>query len=894
MTVGKPTDTPSVAALPAIDVNLAQLSRLAWLNGRARRFEVTALFRFLEGRASGEASVDCASWFASDAERSGCSSDEAIRLVSGLRETERAPWVISDLDLATSTKLAVRPKRSIRSLCLVPVRDESGAVRGAVGHFGTSVVECTGADLADLERAAKALSPTLSSRRGTTSDPPSATRVTGGSGAAPLDEPFSSLLERAPVAIAVWRGPEHVFEVASAHFLEVFGRRGSVLGRTVREVFHELPADAPPFELLDRAYATGVSHTESEFPQRYLVDGTPRDAVFAFRLVPTRNASGAVDGVMVVAVDVTETVRAKEGLERARERAERSEQAEREQREHAERERRKSEFLARTAIELTRRLEVEGTLVRLAELLVPAVVDQTSIWTVDALDELRRIAVAPRNTLEVDPRTLGPQHPAIRRDHPIYQVYLAGETRRFDDFLEWARREENPSYVAALEKVGMTTALLVPIRTSTRTLGVISVGMSTPGRTFDDEAVAMLEAIGRQAGLAFENARLFEDSARLRELAEQASVAKDQFLARVSHDLRNPLASILGWSSVLQANPGDPIQLARGLEVIDRNAKAQARLVEDLLDLSRIVVGKLRIELAPVVVPGAIEAALEATRFAAQAKDIRVSVDVDPDVGVVAADPDRLQQVMWNLLSNAVKYTPSGGHVSVRARRESSRVVLTVSDDGRGIEPELLPHVFETFHQARDGGRTGGLGLGLAIVRHIVELHGGTVHVASEGLGKGSCFTVVLPIRAALRASEPDADQGAEHAPSRLLEGLHVLVVDDEEDAVELLGEVLRDAGAIVDVAYTGLQALARLDVRRPDAVVSDLEMPELDGYGLIRELRSHGTTENLPVIALTANALPRDRARALTAGFTAHVAKPVEPAELVLLLASSLGRTLP
>jgi CheY-like chemotaxis protein len=220
--------------------------------------------------------------------------------------------------------------------------------------------------------------------------------------------------------------------------------------------------------------------------------------------------------------------------------------------------------------------------------------------------------------------------------------------------------------------------------------------------------------------------------------------------------------------------------------------------------------------------------------------------------------------------------------------------VLTVSDDGRGIEPELLPHVFETFHQARDGGRTGGLGLGLAIVRHIVELHGGTVHVASEGLGKGSCFTVVLPIRAALRASEPDADQGAGHAPSRLLEGLHVLVVDDEEDAVELLGEVLRDAGAIVDVAYTGLQALARLDVRRPDAVVSDLEMPELDGYGLIRELRSHGTTENLPVIALTANALPRDRARALTAGFTAHVAKPVEPAELVLLLASSLGRTLP
>lgn len=889
MTLGKPTDSSSVAALPA-EVNLAQISRIAWLNGRARRFEATASFRFVECRESGEASVDCVCWFASDADLPACSRDEALRLVSGLRGAERAAWVVADLELEAVTDVAARrAKRSIRSWCLVPVRDESGAVRGAVGHFGTSVAEPSGADLAELERAAKSFSPMLVSRRGALVERSSSV----GGATALMDETLAALLEQAPIAIAVWRGPDHVFEVASAHFLQVFGRQGTVLGRTVRDVFHELPADAPPFQLLDRAYATGAAHSESEFHQSYLVDGALRDAVLAFRLVPTRDALGVLDGVMAAAVDVTETVRAKEGLERARERAERSERAEREQREHAERERRKSEFLARTAIELTCRLEVEGTLRRLAELLVPTIVDQTSIWTVDSLDELRRIAVAPRSTVLVAPRTFGPEHPAIRRDHPIYQVYLAGETRRFDDFLEWAKREEDPTYVAALEKVGMTTALLVPIRTSTRTLGVISVGMATSGRTFDDEAVAMLEAIGRQAGLAFENARLFEDSARLRELAEQASVAKDQFLARVSHDLRNPLASILGWSSVLQANPGDPVQLARGLEVIDRNAKAQARLVEDLLDLSRIVVGKLRIELASVFVPSAIEAALEATRFAARAKDIRVSVDVEPDVGVVAADPDRLQQVMWNLLSNAVKYTPSGGSVSVRARRESTRVVLTVSDDGKGIEPDFLPDVFETFHQARDAGRSGGLGLGLAIVRHIVELHGGTVHVASEGLGKGSCFTVVLPIRAALRATASEVEHDAPGASPRLLEGLHVLVVDDEEDAVELLGAVLREAGATVEAAHSGLRALAAIDLRLPDAVVSDLEMPELDGYGLIREVLARESTAKLPVIALTAHALPQDRARALTAGFTAHVAKPVEPTELVLVLATSVGRSL-
>lgn len=889
MTVRKPTDTPSVALLPSVELEDARVARLAWLNGRARRFEVTALFGFEGRRGHDEDSVDCLGWFDSGSVPAS-TRDDALWLVRKLRVTERASWTIADLEGDGLTKLVGAPStNAIRSLCLVPVRDASGAVRGVVGHFGTSVAAPSSADLADLERAAKGLSPMLLSRRGPCAVPSSSADLA----TAILDDAVAALLEQSPIAIAVWRGPEHRFEIASAHFLQVFGRKGAVIGRTVREVFHELPVDAPPFLLLDQVYATGAAHSESEFHQSYLVDGALRDAVLAFRLVPTRSSQGVLDGVMVAAVDVTETVRAKEGLERARERAERSERAERQHREHAERERRKSEFLARTAIELTSRLEVESTLARLAELLVPTIVDQTSIWTVDSRDELRRIAVAPRSTVEAAPRTFGANHAALRRDHPLYQVYLAGQSRRFDDFLDWAKRESDPSYAAALERVGMTTALLVPIRTSTRTLGVISVGMATSGRTFDDEAVAMLEAIGRQAGLALENARLFEDSARLRELAEQASVAKDQFLARVSHDLRNPLASILGWSSVLLADPGDPLQVARGLEVIDRNAKAQARLVEDLLDLSRIVVGKLRIELAPVMVPAAVEAALEATRFAAQAKDIRVSVDVEPDVGVVAADPDRLQQVMWNLLSNAVKYTPAGGHVSVRVRRESNRVVLTVSDDGRGLEPELLPHVFETFHQARDGGRSGGLGLGLAIVRHIVELHGGTVHVASAGLGKGSCFTVVLPIRAALRAIESDADQKGRHASPRLLDGLHVLVVDDEEDAVALLAAVLQEAGATVDSARSGLQALEAIDRRRPDAVVSDLEMPELDGYGLIRELRAREATSTLPVVALTAYALPQDRARALTAGFTAHAAKPVEPTELAFVLASSVGRSL-
>jgi signal transduction histidine kinase len=399
----------------------------------------------------------------------------------------------------------------------------------------------------------------------------------------------------------------------------------------------------------------------------------------------------------------------------------------------------------------------------------------------------------------------------------------------------------------------------------------------------------------------------YEDEILLaKKAAEAANLAKDEFLAVVSHELRTPLNAILGWARMLGEGKLDQAMTARALEIIERNAKSQSQLIEDLLDFSRIISGKLRLDVGRVELASVIEAALDVVRPAADARAIRLQAILDPKAGPVSGDASRLQQVVWNLLSNAIKFTPKGGRVQVRLERVNSHVEMTVSDSGQGIDAEFLPQVFERFRQADTSTtrRHGGLGLGLAITRHLVELHGGTITAESRGEGQGATFTVRLPLMVLSgldQFSTAETEQSVLAAEDSLrlkdlprLDGLHVLVVDDERDARELLTMVLTQSGAEVTAVATVADALEKLQRSKPDLLVSDIEMPDEDGYALISKVRSLEKTGGgrLPAIALTAHARFSDRMRALSAGYQMHVPKPVEPAELLIVIANLSNRS--
>ncbi|MDB4941184.1 MAG: hypothetical protein JWP97_718 [Labilithrix sp.] len=410
----------------------------------------------------------------------------------------------------------------------------------------------------------------------------------------------------------------------------------------------------------------------------------------------------------------------------------------------------------------------------------------------------------------------------------------------------------------------------------------------TARKTVEKERAALLER-EQQARAEAENA-----VAR----AEEASRAKDEFLATVSHELRNPLNAILGWSRVLLED-GDrlaPARRRKGLEVIARNTKAQVQLVEDILEVSRIVSGKLRLKTRPTDVRAVVEAACDTVRAAAQAKGVVLEVRVAADAGVIVADEDRVQQILWNLLANAVKFTPRGGHVDLVVTRTAREVVLSVTDSGEGIESGFLPFVFDRFRQA-DGTTTrqhGGLGLGLSIVRHLVELHGGTAAAASAGVGTGATFTVTLPLEADAPFGEEAVTKSTaspsarSHVATGRLAGVRVLVLDDDEDMRDLIGMILEDAGARVTQVGTVRDALVALVAELPDVAVSDLAMPGEDGYAFVTRARASkdARVASIPLVAMTAYARAEDRHRVLDAGFVRHIAKPIEPSELVETLA--------
>ena len=413
------------------------------------------------------------------------------------------------------------------------------------------------------------------------------------------------------------------------------------------------------------------------------------------------------------------------------------------------------------------------------------------------------------------------------------------------------------------------------------------------------------ERVAREAELQAqieERSRLLSSEKLARNEAERANRLKDEFLATISHELRNPLNAILGWAHMMRLGNLTAANAERAVETIYRNAKSQAQLVADLLDVSRIISGKLRLDVRTVDLINIVNAAIDSIRPAVEAKGIRLQIMLDPAAGPISGDADRLQQIVWNLLTNAVKFTPKGGRIQVKVQRVDSHVEIVVHDSGVGINKEFLPHVFDRFRQA-DASITrthGGLGLGLSIVHQLVDLHGGTVTVQSEGEGKGATFTIMLPFVGVISSpQDAESEQAAQSdevipfdgLPS--LQGLKILVVDDEADTRELIQEVLQECGSEVITSASAEEALLALEQHKPDILISDLGMPEEDGYSLISKIRALPSERGgqIPAAALTAYARAEDRMRVLRSGFQFHLPKPVDSAELVTVVASLAGR---
>jgi signal transduction histidine kinase/ActR/RegA family two-component response regulator len=569
-----------------------------------------------------------------------------------------------------------------------------------------------------------------------------------------------------------------------------------------------------------------------------------------------------------------------------------------------------NENLARIAGALSSELDLDGLIQKLTDEATAICRAQFGAFFYNVVSDsgesytLYTLSGAPREAFSKFP---------MPRNTAIFEPTFSGRhvVRLNDVTLDSRYGHTGPYYGMPEGHLPVRSYLAVPVRSrSGEVLGGLFFGHGQPG-VFTDVDERLLVAVAAQAAIAIDNAKLFGAALKAEEAAqrereklsaiaselESANRTKDEFLATVSHELRTPLNAILGWVRMLRSGGLPEDKRERALEIIERNANAQTQLIEDLLDVSRIISGKLRLDMRSANLETVVENAIEAVRPAAHAKNVVLEQVLDPELAPIWGDPARLQQVVWNLLTNAVRFTPAEGRVTLTARRRQEFVDISVADTGQGIDAAFLPKIFERFRQA-DATTTrkhGGLGLGLAIVRHLVELHGGTVHVASDGEGRGATFSVTLPIASARSSSSerpPALRFGAaptEFQCAQQLEGVTVLVVDDEPDAREMLGEMLGACHAKVVTASSVAEALRLVPEVRPDVVVSDIGMPDEDGYVLIRKLRAlpEGAGGRIPAIALTAYARFEDRTKALVAGFNMHVPKPVEPAELLAVLAS-------
>ncbi|MBD1871855.1 PAS domain S-box protein [Nodosilinea sp. FACHB-131] len=649
-----------------------------------------------------------------------------------------------------------------------------------------------------------------------------------------------SLLVQAPASICIDRGSEHIFEFANPLFSQLVGQR-ELIGRTVREAFPEIEGQGF-FELLDQVFETGEAFVGNEVAARLdrQGNGTLEEGFFNFVYQPIFDLNGAVEGIITFGFEVTTQVVARRQAEAL------------------------AEDLRTQQIALKKS---EARFSRLVEANIIGVLLAAPNGTIlEANDAFLKMVGYTREDLQKGLMNWGEMTPPEYRQQDEQVLQELASTGSCA-----------PIEKAYIRKDGSHVPIL---------LGAAQLE--------SDELAWVCFALNLTESKQVE--------VLLRQQAEalaQANRLKDEFLATVSHELRTPLNAMLGWATMLREKQLDEATQQRAIETIERNARAQNQLINDLLDVSRIITGKLRLDVRPVALVSVLEAAIDSIRPAAEAKGIRLQSLLDPAAGPVSGDPDRLQQVFWNLLSNAVKFTPKDGRIQLRLERINSHVEITVSDTGQGISPEFLPYVFDRLQQA-DSTTTrthGGLGLGLAIVRHLVELHGGHVQVASAGEGKGTTFMVNLPITifrpepTATERVHPAVSDTAPFIDAPSLAGIKVLVVDDEADARELLATLLRQSGAVVTVVTSAQEALATItqssSEQRPDILVSDIGMPEVDGYTLIRQVRALTPEQGgrMPAIALTAYARTEDRIKALAAGFQSHVPKPVEPAEFIAVV---------
>jgi PAS domain S-box-containing protein len=644
--------------------------------------------------------------------------------------------------------------------------------------------------------------------------------------------------------------------------------KAEAIGRSIRMLIPQELQDEEDTVLAKLRAGEVVDHYETV---RQRKDGTRLS--ISLTVSPIRNAAGEVIGASKIARDITERTRLLAAAQ-----------------EHAA----VTEKLGEVGVVVASTLERDTILQKVTDTGTDLTRAEFGAFFYNVRDAetgdgylLYTLSGAPKEAFAglPNPRATAVFGPTFRGEGPV----------RLDDVTQDPRYGKNAPFSGMpAGHLPVRSYLAVPVKgVSGDVLGGLFFGHSRAG-VFTAQHERLAEGVATWASVALENARLYVE-------AREANRLKDEFLAVLSHELRTPLNAIVGYTRLLRGGILSGEKADRGLETLERNAAWLTQIIEDVLDVSRIVSGKLRLDVQPVELPLVVDNAVSTIQPAADAKGVRLQTIIDPRVGPIAGDPDRLQQVAWNLLSNAVKFTPKNGRVQIRLERVNSHVELVVADTGAGIRADFLPFVFERFRQADSGTtrKTGGLGLGLAIVRHIVEMHGGTVHAASAGEDQGATFRVRLP----LMIVHPDAvDTRREHprterrdALTRLgdLHGIRVLAIDDEDDALTLLRVVLEAAGAEVTTVASPVAALERLGAVNPDVLVVDLGMPEMDGFEFIRRVRSSTNPQvrDLPAAALTAFARSEDRTKALRSGFEMHLAKPVDPGELVASVATLVRR---
>ncbi|MFL6254839.1 MAG: PAS domain S-box protein [Pyrinomonadaceae bacterium] len=656
------------------------------------------------------------------------------------------------------------------------------------------------------------------------------------------------------------------------------------VGRSVLEVTPDASEGAHASEIMARLLAGQTWSGEFKLRRR---DGTSFPALVTD--TPIHDEAGRLVGVVGVSQDLTESKRAEAAVHAAERRALREYETLLHRLSHL------AESLGTARDHLT----IFRDLRDFAVVSVPCIGIFISLY--DEARDVRLAKYAWGDDEEVDVSSLPPMPVSAQGPNSV-----AVRTRQVvitNDY--WKLKQQGPGQVGILvgpdNGLRPQSSLIVPMATMGRIVGTVEV-QSYENHAYREEHVTAMKMAANLAAVAIENMRLLQFEMRAREAAEEASHLKDEFLATLSHELRTPLTAILGWSSMLKDSRLDEKTFKMAVEIVERNARTQQQIVDDILDVSRIITGHLRFDAAPTDLRGVVEAAVDTVRHAASAKNITLRAEFEPGVGPVMGDPRRLQQVFWNILSNAVKFTPIGGEVCARVWGDGAHACVTVEDTGPGISPNFLPYVFDRFRQG-DQSTTrvhGGLGLGLSIVRHLVELHGGSVRVESEGEGRGSTFTVELPLLRSAEAGklieeQPDASRDSAtlnpHAP--ILKGMSVLVVDDEPDALGLLKTLLEMKGARVTAVESAEAAWGELERAWPDLLLCDIGMPGEDGYQFIRRVRASETEggRTLPSVALTAYAAESDRALALEAGFQLHVSKPVEPAALIKVISDLIGR---